>query len=456
MKFTLSTVLAFQTVVGSALSAALPSKKQPIVSSETILRPVQRRQDCVPAVPLGPANLIPNVNVTLPYEGPNTTNAIVRAMMKHPAILLEDIETITDVQCSDAGVVLKFAEAGDYNTCLSTWPPKDLIMVTNHNNGCDNQYERGIYVVQGYTFDDATLTIKATTTRAEMRDQIDDAVIDFQHIGTATTKRDLSGTISADLSGSTLIATDPLTIVANEARLESTVSLAGHVHYNVAKFEVGEFYIDLDYSSALALNVSAAVKGKFVTKLYEYNPLSVSVSAFSIPGIIDVGPMVDFGLGIEFGANGSVNASVGVVTSVSEANVHLDFLDANKTSTTGWELQTSVTTDIDAQVQLQLNPFAALTVALGVKLFKGFLDMSAGVRPKASVINVFSVDVDFTYNSESGATFARPTEDQCINGAWFASTFHFGVDVFATQFYKKNLYAVDVPIYQSQCWNFVH
>ncbi|EFQ27271.1 hypothetical protein CGRA01v4_04329 [Colletotrichum graminicola] len=456
MKFTLSTLLALQAVVGSALSAALPCKKQPVVSSKTILRPVQRRQDSVFTVPIGPAKFTPNANVTLPYEGPNETNAMVRAVMKHPAVLLEDIETITDVQCSNTGVVLTFEEAEDYNSCLGAWPSKDFIVVTNHNNGCDNEDERGIYLVQGYTFDDATLTIKAATTRAEMRDQIEDAVIDFQHIGTATTKRDLSGTISADLSGATLIATSPLTIVANEARLENTISLSGHVHFSVAKLQVSEFYIDLDYSSALALNISAAVKGNFTSNIYNYNPLSVSTSAFTIPGVIDVGPMVNFGLGIDFAAAGSVNASVDITTTISEANVHLDFLDANKTSSTGWNPQTNVTTEVDAEVQLQLNPYADLTVALGVKLFNGLLDMSAGLKSKPTIINALSVDVDFTYDSESGITFEKPTGDRCINGAWFASTFHFGVDAFVTQFYKKSLYAVNVPIYQSQCWNFVH
>ncbi|GKT82223.1 isoamyl alcohol oxidase/dehydrogenase [Colletotrichum tofieldiae] len=456
MKFALSTLLALQAVVGSTLSATLPSKKPAIVPSKTILRPIQRRQDSVPAVPLGPAKFTPKTNVTLSYEGHNATNALVRAMMKRPAILLENIETIADVQCSDTGVLVKFGVTEDYHTCLSAWPSKDFIIVTNQDNGCASEYERGIYVVQGYTFDNATLTLTASATRAEIRDQMNDAVIDFQHTGTATTKRDLSGTISADLSGSTLIATDPLTIVANEARLESTVSLAGHVHYDFWKFKVNEFYIDLDYASALNLNISAAVNAEYSTDLYNYNPLSVSVSAFSIPGIIDVGPMVDFGLGIEFAASGTVKASVDVVTTISDANVHLDFLDASKTSTTGWKPQTNVTTDIDAQVELQLNPFADLTVALGVKLFNGLLDMSAGVEAKPTVVNAFAVDVDFTYNSASGVVFTKPTGDQCINGAWFASTFHFAVEAFVTQFYTKSLYEVDVPIYQSQCWNFVH
>ncbi|WYZ33829.1 hypothetical protein EsH8_I_000105 [Colletotrichum jinshuiense] len=447
MKITLSTYLALQAMVGCGLSAALPSK--------TILRPVQKRQDSVPAIPLGPAKFTPKTNVTLPYEGLNATNALVRAMMKQPAIMLENIETITDVQCSDTGVVLKFSATEDYNTCLGAWPAKDFIIVTNHNGACDGEHERGIYVVEGYTFDNATLTLTASSSRAEIRDQLNDAVIDFQHTGTATTKRDLSSTISADLSGSTLIATGPLTIVANEAKLESTVTLAGHVHYDFWKFKVDEFYIDVDYSSALNLNISAAVNAEYTTDLYNYNPLSVSVSAFTIPGIIDVGPMVDFGLGIEFAASGSVKASVDVVTTISDANVHLDFLDASMTSTTGWKPETTVSTDIDAQVELQLNPFADLTVALGVKLFNGLLDMSAGVEAKPTIVNAFAVDVDFTYTSSSGVTFTKPTGDQCINGAWFASTFQFGVEAFVTQFYTKSLYEVEIPIYTSQCWNFV-
>ncbi|OHE98582.1 hypothetical protein CORC01_06033 [Colletotrichum orchidophilum] len=448
MRLPISTLLAFQALFGSSLAAALPSK--------AILRPILRRQTSVPAVPLGPAKFTPKINVTLPYEGPNAANALVRATMKQPAVLLENIDTITDIECSATGVVLKFSAPEDYNTCLGAWPAKDFIIITNHNGTCDSEDERGIYVVQNYTFDNTTLKLAASSTKAEISDQMNDAVIDFQHTGTATTKKGLSGTISADLSGSTLVATDPLTIVANEAKLESTVTLAGHVHYNFWKFKVDEFYIDVEYSSALNLNISAEVNAKYSTDLYNYNPLSVSVSAFTIPGIIDVGPMVNFGLGIELAASGVVKASVDVVSTIADSQVHLDFLDSAKTSTTGWKPQTNVTTDINAQVELQLNPFADLSVALGVKLFNGLLDMSAGVEAKPQVINAFAVDVDFNYTSASGIIFAKPTGDQCKNGAWFASTFHLGVDAYVTQFYTKKLYEVDVPIYQSQCWNFIN
>ncbi|OLN85848.1 hypothetical protein CCHL11_09934 [Colletotrichum chlorophyti] len=442
------TLLAIQALLGSALSAALPST--------TVFRPVQRRQDSVPAVPLGPAKFTPKTNVTLPYEGLNNTNALVRAMMKRPSVLLEDINTISDIQCSENDVVLKFSAAEDYDTCLGVWPAQNFIMVTNHNGTCDNGDERGIYVVSGYTYDNATLTLTASSSKVQIRDELDDAVIDFQHTGTATTKRDLSGSITADLSGITLIKTDPLTIDVNEAKLESTVTLSGHVHYSFLKFRVDEFYVDLDYSSALNLNVSAAVHAEYSTDVYNYNPLSVSVSAFTIPGIISVGPMVDFAVGIEFAASGTVTASVDVLTTIADANVHLDFLDASKTSATGWKPQTNVTTDISAEVELQLNPFADLTVALGVNLFNGLLDLSAGVEAKPQIVNAFAVDLDFTYQSGSGVSFTKPTGDTCINGAWFASTFVFNVDAFVTQFYTKSLYEVEIPIYESQCWNFVH
>ncbi|KAF6824182.1 isoamyl alcohol [Colletotrichum musicola] len=454
MKSAVSALLAFQALVGTSLAAALPSREVN-TPSPAILRPV-RRQASVPATPLGPAIFTPKTNVTLDYEGLNATNALVRAEMKQPAVLLEQIETISDIQCSDTGVVIKFSATEDYNTCLSSWPANSFIMVTNHNGTCDAEHERGIYLVNGYTFDNATLTLTASATKAAIRDQLNDAVIDFQHTGTATTKRDLSGTISADLSGSTLIATDPLTIVANEAKLESTITLAGHVHYNFWKFKVDEFYIDVDYSSALNLNVSATVNAEYSTDVYNYNPLSVSVSAFTIPGIIDVGPMVDFGLGIEFAAAGSVKASVDVVSTIPEATVHLDFLDSSKTTANGWKPQTNVTTDLSAQVELQLNPFADLTVALGVKLFSGLLDMSAGIEAKPQIVNAFAVNLDFTYQSSSGVTFTKPAADTCINGAWFASTFQFNLDAFVTQFYTKSLYEVEVPIYKSQCWNFVN
>ncbi|KAI8163438.1 hypothetical protein K4K49_000038 [Colletotrichum sp. SAR 10_70] len=454
MQSSLFTLFAAQAFIGTAISAALPVRDV-VPPSSALLRPV-RRQASIPATPLGPAKFTPKINVTLDYEGLNATNALVHAEMKQPSVLLEHIDTITDITCSDTDVVLKFSATEDYNSCLSSWPAKNFTMITNHNGTCDSEHERGIYVISGYTFDNTTLTLTASSSRVQIRDQLNDAVIDFTHTGTATAKRDLSGTISADLSGTTLVATDPLTIVANEAKLDTTVTLSGHVHYNFWKFKVDEFYIDLDYSSDLNLAITAAVNAQYSTNLYSYDPLSVTVSAFSIPGIIDVGPMVDFGLGIEFAASGSVNATVGVVSSIPEATVHLDFLNKANTIATGWKPQTNVTTDISAQVELQLNPYADLTVALGVKLFNGLLDMSAGIEAKPEIVNAFAVDLDFTYTSASGVTFTKPTGDQCINGAWFASTFHFNVDAFVTQFYTKSLYEVEIPIYESQCWNFVN
>ncbi|TEA21455.1 hypothetical protein C8034_v004350 [Colletotrichum sidae] len=455
MKSYVPSLLAFQALLGTALTAALPSQDV-VPASPAILRPVVRRQASVPATPLGPAKFTPKTNVTLDYEGLNATNAMVRAEMKQPAVLLEHIDTISDIQCSDSRVVLKFSETNDYNTCLGAWPSQNFIIVTNHNGTCDAANERGIYLVEGFTFDNATLTLTATSTKAQIRDQLNDAVIDFEHTGTATTKRDLSGTISADLSATTFVATDALTIVAEEATLDSTVSLSGHVHYDFWKFRVDEFYIDVEYSSALNLNISAAVNAQYSTDLYNYNPLSVSVSAFTIPGIIDVGPMIDFGLGIEFAAAGSVKASVDVFSTIPEAKVHLDFLDSAETSATGWKPQTNVSTHVNAEVELQLNPFADLTVALGVKLFSGLLDMSAGIEARPQIVNAFAVDVDFGYQSSTGIVFTKPSTETCVNGAWFASTFQFNLDAFVTQFYTKSLYETEIEIYKSQCWNFVN
>ncbi|KAJ0160687.1 hypothetical protein CTA2_7535 [Colletotrichum tanaceti] len=458
MKFTLSALLVFQALAGFSLSAALSSRAASgLQPGQGILRPAYKRMNSMSSVPLGPAKFTPKTSVTLRYEGVGGASAQVRARMKRPAILLETIDAISEVHCSDAGVVISFSAADDYKTCLDAWRAKNFIIVTNHANGCDDADERGIFVVKGLARDDDTLTLVADATRAELRDHMEEAIIDFEHPGTAAvTKRSISGrsrSQTADLSGSTLISTEALSIVARAAKLESAVSLAGHAHYDLLRFELVEFYVDLDYSAALHLNVSTAVKSHANTGLYSYSPLTLSISALRIPGILDVGPSVGFALGVEFATTGAVKASVDFVSSIRGANVHLDFLDGNKTSATGWRPETSVDAEIDAKVQLQLNPYAVLSVGVDVNLLNGMIDVSAGVKAKPSLVNAFAVDLKFSYVSETGVTLAKPAPDQCTNGAWFASTFHFVLMAFATQFYRKTLLTFNHPIYKSQCWN---
>lgn len=410
----------------------------------------------MPATSLTAAILTPRTNVSLAYEGVNDTNALVHASMKYPSVLLENIEALSGVRCSATGVVLTFNNSAEYTESLAIWPTSDFILFTNHLGDCDAENERGVYLVEDLAYDNSSLTITATANKTELKDQLDDAYIDFNSIADTTpTKRGISASVSADLSGATLIKTDPLTIVANEAKLESTIKLNGHVHYNFLKFKLEEFYIDVDYSSLLNLNVSAKVHAEYSTDLYNYTPLSASVSAFTIPGVIDVGPMIEFGLGIEFAASGTVEASVDLQSQLTNSNVHLDFLDAGKTTASGWTPTNTVGTHVSAEVDLQINPYADLKLAMGVNLFSGLLDLSAGIEAKPTIVNAFSVDVDFTYQSSTGVNFTQPTGTTCTNGAWFASTFHFEVDAFVTQFYTTTLYEVDLPIYESQCWNFV-
>ncbi|KAL8358949.1 hypothetical protein RB601_008173 [Gaeumannomyces tritici] len=112
-----------------------------------------------------------------------------------------------------------------------------------------------------------------------------------------------------------------------------------------------------------------------------------------------------------------------------------------------------------ARVELQLNPFADLTVAVGACLFEGLAELSAGLSARAALVNAFAVGRDFGFDSDTGVEVGPPREcagnggdDCCAGGAWHGSRFWFGVVAFVTGLYREPLYTYEVPMTEAQCW----
>ncbi|KAH7347708.1 hypothetical protein B0T11DRAFT_322375 [Plectosphaerella cucumerina] len=396
--------------------------------------------------------LTPAKEILLGYAAGDMT-AVVDAALKQPAVALEEVDGIATVKCTDADISVTFSDDAALKAASAAWPASDFIIVTySPEGGCNTADERGWYAVTGLTFDDASLTAVAAGKRSTLDEQSEDAVVEFDTTPAAA-RRDLSASVGGEISG-TVIDTENLKIVLDEARFESNIRLKGGFRFNFLKFKPSKMYIDVDYSGLVNLNVSAHVAASFSSDLYNYTPLSASVSAFTIPGILDVGPIAEFGVGIEFAAEGSLDASLGLHSEIANGQVHLDLLDSGKTTSSGWTPETTVASDVSAEVSLQLNPYLDLNLALGVKVFKGAIDLTAGVEVKPQVINAFSADLNFAYASESGVTFTHPDAATCPNGAWFASTFNMDVTAYIGTIYTKTLFNVNKPIYQSQCWNF--
>ncbi|KAH6695796.1 hypothetical protein F5X68DRAFT_164172 [Plectosphaerella plurivora] len=428
-----------------------PAPAKPIVL-KPISRPQTLKSGLAANLKVRQDTLTPAKEIVLGYAAGDMT-ALVDAALKQPAVALEEVDGIATVKCTDADISMTFSDDAALKAASAAWPKSEFIIVTySPEGGCNTADERGWYDITGLTFDDASLTAVATGKRSTLDEQSEDAVVEFDTTP-APVRRDLSASVSGEISG-TVVDTENLKIVLDEARFESNIRLKGGFRFNFLKFKPSKMYLDVDYSGLVNVNVSTHVAASFSSDLYNYTPLSASVSAFTIPGILDVGPIAEFGVGIEFAAEGSVDASLALHSEITNGQVHLDLLDSSKTTSTGWTPETTVASDVSAEVSLQLNPYLDLNLALGVKVFKGVIDLTAGIEAKPQIINAFSADLNFAYTSSSGVTFTSPEAATCPNGAWFASTFNMDVTAYIGTLYTNTLFNVNKPIYQSQCWTF--
>jgi hypothetical protein len=154
----------------TALSMPLPSESVSFTGASVTLGPVpnpsSNRSDL--------SNITPKTNLTIHYGSNDTstpaTNAQVSLQMKYPSVLLEDILSVYTVTCSDTGVVVTFNDTASYEKSMTEWPVSgDFILFTNHLGDCDAEFERGLFLVGGLVFDQATLTVTATAQKSDFR-----------------------------------------------------------------------------------------------------------------------------------------------------------------------------------------------------------------------------------------------------------------------------------------------
>ncbi|KAH7132748.1 hypothetical protein EDB81DRAFT_904703 [Dactylonectria macrodidyma] len=433
MKATISSLLCLRAIAGVTSAAALPQD-----TNKIILHPVPRPS---------------HKDIFLGYAASDIT-ASVNLAVKRPAVVLEDVAGLSSVECSGSGISMTFTDADALKSASAAWPAaEDFIMITYApESGCNTPDQRGFWNVGDLTFDEAALVAKVTATRSALDKESEDAAVEFDTAAPAS-KRDISASVSVDLAAP-LLETDNFKLAVDQAMFQSNIRIKGSFRFNFLKFKPSRATLDVDYSGSVSLNMSATVKAAYDSELLNIKPQSFSVSPFTIPGIIDVGPRAEFGVGVEFGASGSLTAGVGVHSEIANGQTHFDLLDSAQTTSSGWKPKTSVSSNINAQVSLQVNPYIDLILAMGVNLFNGALDLSAGLEAKPTIVNVFSASLDLAFTSQSGITFTQPAPDTCPNGAWFASKFNMDIDAFIGTLYRKTLFNVNAPIFETQCWRF--
>ncbi|KAK0118074.1 hypothetical protein ONS95_012382 [Cadophora gregata] len=406
-----------------------------------------------------PKNVVPSKNTSCYYSANSTSGSmVVNNTMKYPTVVLEDIASIINVDCTADSVAVTFNDTATFAKAQSVWASKSnasMVLITNHLGDCDAELERSYFLTNSISFDDETLVATASTQAANISTVATYTTISFGNIEAAVAnatndKRALVVDPKYTFSPSIALAEDTVlfeydpyvTITADNASFSSDITFSGYLAYNWWLWKLEAFYFDIDADFKADLGLSADVKASYETA-FSYAPASLYYGV-SVPGVLELGPMLQFSVGTEIGVSAAAQLSTAFEVALANGNVHLDVLDSKKTSVSGWTPTYSAGADINGQVKAYLNPSASLTVEIAAKAFGGLIDLSTGLTAKPGFDNSFAltggvgVDLGGLQNITNGAS--------CTQGLQLNSNFTFALDAFATQWYSANLYEVAVPL----------
>jgi hypothetical protein len=277
---------------------------------------------------------------------------------------------------------------------------------------------------------------------------------------TATSKRDIDWDPTYSLNFNTALPPNTtiasldsyISVVANTASFTSSARFTGHLAYNFWTVNVEQLYFDLDVAFDANLDLTSVINGSY-SHDFEYAPSSLAVAPISIPGILTLGPALDFAIGAQLSADAGVNLVTQTEVSLQDGNVHVDLLNETNTGTSGWTPQSSASATLDVEATVQLNPYVLLGVELAVDFLGGLLDLSSGINANATLANELIATGDVAAGTASGVSTATGTVNGvCEDGVEYEANFIFEITGFVTSFYSSQIYAVEVPIFD-KCWS---
>ncbi|KAL2063139.1 hypothetical protein VTL71DRAFT_6211 [Oculimacula yallundae] len=458
-----STAFVFSSFASAAPVVTVPGPAAPAapIVPPIILAPVRSSRLSTASVSTLAAAKVqpiaPHRDVILQYASTDPNQAMtasVNATMKFPSVLLEDIDSISKVDCSAKSVSVTFNNKADYDETAKDWPASGFVLFTNHLGDCDTDNQRGLYIVDSVTRNDKTLTVIAASTKSTFDNSTSEMTVDYTKPSNA--KRAIAGSWFADIPKSLVLQDDPtkksIAVSVHDPKLGGDLSVNGHLHFSWLKLKPTSFFVDIDLGLSASINVKATASVSSGNDVLQFAPASLTVSAFSIPGILDVGPAIAFKMGCEISASGTAEISADLTAEITNGHAHIDFLDKTKTVSSGWKPVFKHAVNVSAAIEAQVNPFVELTAEMAVKFLGGLLDLSSGVTAKPTLLNVFSLQAQFNIDNANKITIPPATDKNCINGFFFSSTFNFVVTAFVTQFYDVEVFRFDAPVFDSGCW----
>jgi hypothetical protein len=249
-----------------------------------------------------------------------------------------------------------------------------------------------------------------------------------------------------------------LDVIADTANVSSSITFSGKLRYSILKAKVYELSFDVDtYASAelgLTINVTAPYSQNVV-----YDPAPLTYSIVNVPGIVTLGPALDFDIGVNLSANAAAVLTTDLGVKIADGNFHLDFLDSSNTSATGWTPVFTAQANISEKASVSVNPYVDITVMLQFELLGGLIDLSGGVTAQPKFNNDFVLSASQVINGTSDGTsidgsVTQPDTEECAQGLSISSEFEFSVIAFVTQWWRETVYSVTVPV-ADECYTWL-
>lgn len=122
-------------------------------------------------------NYKPCKNISLYYGSENKadTGAVKMDLtMLSDAVVLEYIDTINQVDCGspdDNAMTIFFRSLKALRLAVEDWSnDQNLVMITNHFGSCDEEFERGFFVVEMLTPNEDDLSIRCISSKKQLPD----------------------------------------------------------------------------------------------------------------------------------------------------------------------------------------------------------------------------------------------------------------------------------------------
>ncbi|KAA8644258.1 hypothetical protein EYZ11_005903 [Aspergillus tanneri] len=455
-----------------------------------------------------PANLIPAANISLYYGSsydasqskPALSSGSINVTLDfaHESVVLEYIDALKTVHCTNESVRVVFEHSEAFQTASESWSlHENLVLITNHLGNCDTEFERGFFKVDSIVSNPSDLSITGNASKQEIQHIANTCELTFSSVPAGTLSKrfvvDPSVRIpfSKALAEDTILFNEPsyLTVTANQASFSTEVAFNGYLNFDFWGFKVRDLYFDVTAQFAADLALTAKIDAAYSTA-FVYEPSDLSYTLINVPGIVNVGPGVAFGLGMDLISSGAVEVHAGISAEMPNGRAHLDVLDSQKSMSAGWTPTYTPHANISAHAEVTANAHARLTVEMALNFLGGLLDLSGGLTAKPGVANKFTLDatkvlpvkplrrdlndddslavVPLGQDSKDDDSLAviplgqgpkdndahavKPLmqdakdDDKCENGLGLKSDFTFTLDAYATKWWDTTLVDVKIPL----------